>query len=135
QFCQLFLYPLFLQAYRNVPFQSWLRGSLEGIEARDCRNLLRPRDLLRPGVLAHVWLQAMAKTGPQDRDVKGELKRAGFHADLIAANVRGLEKIVRKLEWKPEPSIWSTYAESKPYEAAEGAAKQEFVRWSVSRRR
>lgn len=135
QFCQLFLYPLFLQAYRDVPFQPWLRGSLEGIEAHDCRNLLRPRDLLRPGVLKHVWLQAMAPAGVQDRDVKSELKQAGFHAELIAANLRGLEKVVRSLQWKPAPSAWSGYAESKPYDDAEGAAKQEFVRWAVARRR
>ena len=30
QFCQLFLYPLLLQAYKDIPFQPWLRGNLEG---------------------------------------------------------------------------------------------------------
>jgi hypothetical protein len=30
QFCMLFLYPLMLTAYRGVPFQPWLRGSLRG---------------------------------------------------------------------------------------------------------
>ena len=29
----LFLYPLMLQAYKGVPFQPWLRGSIEGITA------------------------------------------------------------------------------------------------------
>ena len=37
QFCQLFLYPLFLQAYKDVPFQPWLRGNLEGIEPSPVR--------------------------------------------------------------------------------------------------
>ena len=32
QFCMLFLYPLLLKAYRGVPFQPLLRGSLDGIE-------------------------------------------------------------------------------------------------------
>ena len=31
QFCQLFLYPLLLTAYKRIPFQPWLKGSLEGI--------------------------------------------------------------------------------------------------------
>ena len=39
QFCEMFLYPLFLQAYKDVPFHPWLRGSLEGVEARHCNNL------------------------------------------------------------------------------------------------
>ena len=58
QFCQLFLYPLFLQAYKNLPFHPWLRGSLEGIDARHCVKMMSLRDLLRPGVLAHVYLMS-----------------------------------------------------------------------------
>src|ERR671934_143609 len=58
QFCTLFLYPLLLQAYRGIAPQPWLRGSLEGIEPGEARSVLRGRDLLRPGVLAHVVLHA-----------------------------------------------------------------------------
>ena len=39
QFCTLVLYPLLLQAYKGVPFQPWLRGSLEGIEPAEMRAL------------------------------------------------------------------------------------------------
>ena len=31
QFCMLYLYPLLLEAYRGIPFQPLLRGSLEGV--------------------------------------------------------------------------------------------------------
>ncbi len=56
QFCEMFLYPLFLQAYKDVPFHPWLRGSLEGVAARHCNNLMSARDRLRPGVFTHVYL-------------------------------------------------------------------------------
>ena len=56
QFCQQFLYPLFLQAYKDVPFHPWLRGSLEGIEPEHCRAMLSARDYVRSGVLTHVLL-------------------------------------------------------------------------------
>src|SRR5437660_513339 len=59
QFCQLFLFPLMLQAYRGVPFQPWLRGRLDGITARECFALLGWRGLLRRGVLGHVALQSL----------------------------------------------------------------------------
>jgi len=39
QFCQLFLYPLMLQAYKGVPFQSWLRGNIDGIEPTEMARL------------------------------------------------------------------------------------------------
>ena len=40
QFCTLFLYPLMLQAYKDLPFHAALRGSLEGIAPRDARAVL-----------------------------------------------------------------------------------------------
>ena len=58
QFCELFLFPLMLQSYKGIPFQPWLRGSLEGMDATVLRNALSIRDIFRPGVLMHVVLQA-----------------------------------------------------------------------------
>ena len=40
QFCMLFLYPLLLQAWKGVPFQPRLRGSIDGITPAEARNLL-----------------------------------------------------------------------------------------------
>ncbi len=61
QFCQMFLYPFLLQAYRDVPLHPWLRGSLEGIDAEVCRRLLARGTISRAGVLTHVYLQAKAQ--------------------------------------------------------------------------
>src|SRR5438552_2777549 len=80
QFCMLFLYPLLLQAYKDAPFQPWLRGRLDGIEPQECRDLLSFRDLWRSGVLSHVVLHARLERrhADSDRDIKGELGKAGF---------------------------------------------------------
>src|SRR5205809_3934748 len=51
QFCALFLYPLLLQAWKGVPFNPWLRGSLEGIEPAALRGLLSFRDRRPRGAL------------------------------------------------------------------------------------
>src|SRR5919205_431999 len=40
QFCMLYLYPLMLQAYRDLPFHAALRGSLDGIPPHDARAIL-----------------------------------------------------------------------------------------------
>lgn len=58
QFCELFLYPLMLQAYKGVPFHPWLRGALEGVAPGEARALVSLRDMLRRGVLSHVVLHA-----------------------------------------------------------------------------
>jgi SAM-dependent methyltransferase len=137
QFCMLSLYPLLLQAFRKVPFQPWLRGSLEGITPEECRRLLSVRDRLRRGVLGHVVLHSRLERRYADRrrDVKGELRAAGFHKGLIEANARGLEKLVRRLSWEPERVGWARYGEEAPYSDADTAAKETFVREAAGRRR
>jgi SAM-dependent methyltransferase len=96
----------------------------------EARRLLGFRDRFRRGVLSHVVLHSRLEHRYEERrrDVKGELRAAGFHKGLIEANVRGLEKLVRRLAREPETSGWTSYAEEAPYSAADAAAKEAFVR-------
>jgi SAM-dependent methyltransferase len=135
QFCTLVLYPLLLQAYRGVPFQPWLRGSLDGIQPAEMRRLLGLRDRLRRGVLTHVVLHARLEDRYAGRDARSELREAGFHAELIRANARRLQKLVGRLEWRPDRTAWSAYGEELPYGPADVAAKEAFVRGAASTRR
>ncbi|HEY2253179.1 MAG TPA: hypothetical protein VGH74_19030, partial [Planctomycetaceae bacterium] len=137
QFCQTFLFPLFLQAYKDVPFQPWLRGCLDGITPVQCANLMSFRDMLRPGVLKHAWLHAWLEGSERVResDVRQDLPRAGFNKSLIAANVASLARIIRRLEWNPPDSKWSGYAASNTYSAGDARRKAEFVRTAVMSRR
>lgn len=135
QFCTLVLYPLLLQAYKGVSFQPWLRGSLEGIEPAEMRRLLSFRDRFRRGVLTNVVLHARLESRYAEREVKADLKKAGFHAELIKVNARKLAKLVRKLEWEPGRTAWSGYGETNPYDDADAAAKEAFVREAAGARR
>ena len=130
QFCQLFLYPLLLQAYKGLPFQPWLRGSIDGVTPVDCASLMSWRDLVRPGVLSHVTLQAKVQSAyaGSDRNMKRELHSAGFHKNMIQANVRRLTGLLQRLGWKQTKSTWSTYAENTPYTLAGREHKANFVR-------
>jgi hypothetical protein len=127
QFCALFLYPLMLQAYRGIAPQPWLRGSLEGIEPNEARALL-PR--FRRGVLTHVVLhdRLEAKHADRRRDVRSELKAAGFKKELIQANVRRLRKLVERLSPKRGRSEWAGYREAAPYSEEDAERKERFVR-------
>jgi hypothetical protein len=131
QFCMLFLYPLMLQAYRGMPFHALLRGSLDGIAPAEARAVLPKR---RRGVLTHVVLHARleARYGG-DREVKRDLKRAGFGKALLDANLRKLEKLVRRLEYKPGHTAWTEYGSTNTYTDEEAARKAEFVRAAAAR--
>ena len=134
QFCTLFLYPLMLQAYAGLPFQPWLRGSLEGIEPAQARAILGGRRLLRRGVLTHVALHARLERREADRDTRAELRRAGFRKEMIEANAAGLERLVRRLDWGASKTAWSGYAERAHYEPDELDRKDRFVRETCASR-
>ncbi len=129
QFCQLFLYPLMLQAYRDISFHAWLRGSIDGIEPYECRQMLTARDLLRAGTLTHVFLQSMLQQryGAATHSVKESVQSSGFNKSMIEANVGRLAKLVAKLEWQRAHSEWSGYREKNTYSEEDHEKKVSFV--------
>jgi hypothetical protein len=129
QFCEMFLFPLLLQAYKGVDLQPMLRGRIDGVGVQDAARLFGFRDRFRKGVLSHVWLQAKLdrRFGSTTSDVKSELKSAGFGKELILANVRKTRKLVQKLSWGGEGSEWGAYEEFHNYSESDHALKEAFI--------
>jgi ribosomal protein L11 methylase PrmA len=137
QFCKMFLYPLMLEAYKQVPFQPWLRSQLEGLDPIHFSRLLSARDQLRPGVFTHVtlhaWLQkrmAAARTSVRQR-----IKGAGLSKEVIARNAGGLRRLLRRLRRPGDKSVWADYTRTCSYSDAATAQKEEFVRRAAGRER
>jgi SAM-dependent methyltransferase len=135
QFCTLYLNPLLLQSLKDVPFQPWLRGSLEGISPAELAGLLALRDRFRRGVATHVVLHARLERryGDRGREVTRELRSAGFSSALIRANVQRLARMVRRLDWRPPETVWTVYERDKSYSGADEQRKDAFVRDAVTR--
>lgn len=129
QFCELFLNPLLLQARTNVSFQPWLRGSVGGISPRDLAPLLGRRNRWRRGAFTHVALHARAQRrhAANDRDVPGEMRRAGFGPAIIDAQMKNLTKAVERLRWRQSDSTWSGYSERSHYSDTDLELKEQFV--------
>jgi len=129
QFCQMFLYPLMLQAYKDINFQPLFRGQIDGFEPEDFNKLMSFRDLFRKGVLLHVFLQAKAQMKYADtrKNVKNTLQSVGFSKELINNNVSNLRKTIEKLSWKRSRSQWSNYMNEHSYSDADHESKKSFV--------
>ncbi|MBD0291654.1 MAG: methyltransferase, partial [Thermoleophilia bacterium] len=86
--------------------------------------------------LMHVVLHARAERrhARSTRDVKGELRRAGFRKEFIVANVRRLAKLVRGLGWDPGRTEWNEYGATTSYSEGDAARKDAFVREVVHER-
>jgi SAM-dependent methyltransferase len=139
QFCQTFLFPLLLQAHKNVSFRPLLRGQVNGIEPAQMRGLMSSRDLARAGVLKHVALHNAvdarnAGKGEGSRATADHLRQSGFSDAVAAAAARNVGSLVRKLRWKPGDSHWTTYQQTSSYTDAERDQKVAFVREALSQR-
>ena len=129
QFCEMYLFPLMLTAYKNISHIPFLRGNLEGIPLDQMNNLLSIRDYLRPGVLFHVYLHSKAQNKYSNTkvDIKSDLRESGFHKTLIEANVKRLKNLVQGLDWKILKTEWSHYSCFRTYTDNELAVKKDFV--------
>jgi SAM-dependent methyltransferase len=129
QFLGQYLYPLMLTAHVGIPFQPWLRGQPDGLTAEQLRRVMSSRDLLRKSGLLHVALPARAERRHHGggRNVRSELKSAGFSKEMIEANVNGLRRIVAGLTWDPGSSRWNRYATGCDHVLAQREAKAAFV--------
>jgi SAM-dependent methyltransferase len=136
QFCMLYLYPLLLQAVKDVPFHPWLRGSIDGITPAQMRGLMSFRDRFRRGLTTNVFLHARLEQRYADkpRETKQEVKRAGMGKQLILANVRKMRKLVSRLEWDPPEGVWVAYGERNTYTDEDAKRKDDFVREVASSR-
>jgi len=129
QFCEMYLFPLMLQAYKGIAFQPLMRGSIDGVSVQTAASLFGFRDRFRSGVFSHVWLQSKLdrRYGSTQKDVRTDLKSAGFHKELILANVRKLRKLVTALHWRGEGSEWGAYEAFHNYSESDHALKEAFI--------
>ena len=129
QFCMLYLYPLLLQSLKQVPFQPWLRGSIDGITPAQMRGLLGFRDRFRRGLFTNVFLHARLEARYADKpgQVKQEVQRV-FKKELFVANVRKMRKLVERLQWDPPEGVWTAYGERNSYTDEDAKKKDDFVR-------
>ncbi len=130
QFCEMMLFPLLLQAYRGVDFQTILRSQLEGIPARQFIQWMRWTDLFRPGVFTNGWLQAKLeqKTQATQTSTVRDLQSSGFNSQFIQRMLKNLNRIIERLKWAPRRTQWMSYNDTLPHVAQDGQAKSEFVR-------
>ena len=109
QFCQHFLAPLALMAHRDVRLGQLLRVHLDGIPLDLTASLLPRRAWASPGLLLHLWLH-----GRFQRRYAGAAAEAAGGSRPIARSallhmMRGLERVVERLAWRPGGTEWDEY--------------------------
>jgi ribosomal protein L11 methylase PrmA len=104
QFCECFLFPLYLGRYLKTDIHKTLSTYLEGIPASLTARLLPMRSGLSLGVWLHVYLQGAVKA-----DAKPAQGQAAFSKKKLLNLVMHLESIISAFRGRRTGTTWSDY--------------------------
>ena len=139
QFCMLYLYPLMVQSYAAVGFQSLLRANIDGITPHDASRLLRGRAIFRRGVISHVRLTSFLeeRMARKQRDTAPPSTRRGpSQSDrMFYGLLDSMERLVTSLSVEVGRSDWTHYQARNTYTEDDMSNKVEFVTRALARRR
>jgi len=129
QFCHTFLNPLLLQSITGVPFQMWMRSSLEGIDPIHLNSLIPLRHKLRKNVFLDVVLQAwFSRRYASRRSDAPSLRQRSIPKGVVTGLVNRLTKSVAGLRRRGKAhSPWLDYEEQCHYEPEALQFKDRFV--------
>jgi hypothetical protein len=130
QFCQTQLFPLLIQAHLGVPYQPFLRGSVDGLRSSDVAGMFKGLARFRKGVLRNVTLHSVLeqRVTSSSEGVKQQMSKAGYGTELAKAVTRNLRKLVQGLDVGKRATTWSDYRDTCSYTDADAEAKRDFVR-------
>jgi hypothetical protein len=127
QFCEHFLAPLALIAYRDPRCGLMLRDFIDGIPVDLAARLMPGRTRFRPGLLAHLHLHAGAQRRSQAAGPTVEHRSARRMSQTgQEAILDSLRRTVEGLRWQPS-GHWVQYGRQTSYSEAGAASKREHV--------
>jgi hypothetical protein len=115
QFCQHFLAPLALMAYRDVRLNQLLRVYIDGVPLDLASQLLPGRTRLNLGLSTHIHLHAIAQKRYEDVLVTEARGGRKMSKDALLGLIESLLDTIRKLEWKPAGTEWADYYSANNY--------------------
>jgi hypothetical protein len=136
QFCRSFLFPLLLAAYRDVDIRAILRATIGELPVHETARLLRSRDYLRPGVVAHVLAQLSLERSfaRASQSVKSAIRPVHYPKAALINNVTRLVSLIERLKPSSAATEWSGYEQSHSYSDEDHATKAAFVRAALGSR-
>ncbi len=129
QFCQHFLAPLALMAYRDVRLGGLLRVHIDGIPLDLARALLPFRARLKLPLLLHIHLHAAAQARYADSAATPApaVRRGRVSRVSLLGLLDSLESGIRALRWQAGETAWADYYAHTNYSTAALEAKAALV--------
>jgi len=126
QFCQHFLAPLAIMAYRDIRLQRLLREHLDGIPLDLAASLLPSRTKLHLGLASHIHLHAAGQRRYADKPVP--VSRYRLSKARLLGLLTNLRMTIDGLRWTPAGTEWADYYNQTNYSDASIGDKERLVR-------
>jgi ribosomal protein L11 methylase PrmA len=113
QFCEHFLAPLALMAYKDIRLNQLLKIYIDGIPLNLATKLLPLRSWLRLSLLLHIHLHARSQKYLLNKNIS--VDKRTFSKKSLLSLIDSLESAISKLKWEPEKTEWSEYYKDTNY--------------------
>lgn len=130
QFCRLFLMPLLLEAWRGVPFQPLLRGSVDGMQLSDAQYLLpATKRFFSINGLLHITIHASSeRAGSSSKKLDSKIAQRSIPKSRYRAMLTEMRAWIKSLQTgRRTKSFWNEYAEINSYSQHMHEVKKTFV--------
>lgn len=135
QFYEQFLNPLLLSSLKNITFNNWYKGSLEGIKSNEILQLLNFFEKLNPTVFFHTFLPSFLEKKANKNIIKNKnyLSKNKFKKSSYLWILNNLKKTILSLKKPKLDSYWETYEKTSSYEDKDTLIKSQIVKEFIIR--
>lgn len=128
QFCQHFLAPLALMAYRDVALGNLSLPFIDGVPLSLASKLLPKRTWASFSLATHIHLHARMQTRYADSGAERKpVKEARISKTALLGLLDNLRGIIQSLEWKPGGTEWADYYNATNYSSTAMSEKEDLV--------
>jgi ribosomal protein L11 methylase PrmA len=115
QFCEHFLAPLALMAYRDISLGQLSRVHIDGVPISLAHALLPIRTRLKPSLQMHIHMHSKFQDNSADRPESKLRTRKAFSLRAFRGLVDSLESTTNQLKWNPGKTEWADYENDDSY--------------------
>ena len=130
QFCENFLNPLLLSSKKDINFNNWFKGNLEGISTSDINAILSLKDKINPSIFIHVFLmdRIQKKMIKNPNEVFSKIKKKKkISKNTYKSILLQLKKTISNLKKNNSVSQWQNYSIENTYRSDEEKLKIKLV--------
>jgi hypothetical protein len=125
QFCQHFLAPLSLMAFKDIRLNQLFRAFIDGIPLDLASSLLPFLSKFKLPLFSHIHLHAKSQKHFADKTVNIK-KHKMSHISFLGL-IDNLESAIKKMKWQPKGTEWAEYYEDTNYSSDAMNHKKEIV--------